>query len=258
MTKPARPIRALIADDEPLLRELLRFRLKQVWPDLEIVAEAENGAEALTLFEEYEPDLVFLDIQMPVLTGLDAARALCGRCHVVFVTAYDQYAVEAFNQRAIDYILKPVNAERLTDTVERIQERMGDPHLENSESLQDALNALGVQAGAAGGHLKWIKALLGQNLRLISVADVIYFQAEDKYTKVVVADAEALIKKPIKELSEELDPDMFWQIHRATIVNVNHVASVGRDDRDHAIVRLKDREEILPVSRAHAHLFKQM
>ncbi|MBV8467389.1 MAG: response regulator, partial [Burkholderiales bacterium] len=194
MTKPARPTRALIADDEPLLRELLRFRLKQVWPELEIVAEAENGAEALTLFEEYEPDLVFLDIQMPVLTGLDAARALCGRCHIVFVTAYDQYAVEAFNQRAIDYILKPVNAERLADTVERIQERLGDPHLENSESLQDALNALGVQAGAAGGYLKWIKALLGQNLRLIAVADIIYFQAEDKYTKVVVADAEALIK----------------------------------------------------------------
>lgn len=257
---PDRPIRALIADDEPLLRDMLKFRLAQAWPELQIVAEAETGAEAITLFESYEPDLVFLDIKMPVLSGIDAARAIAKRCHVVFVTAYDDYAIEAFDHGAIDYLLKPVNPERLGETVERLKLRLASPAGATAHSLDAVLATLSEHLGGAGSarSLKWIKASSGQHLHLIAVDDVVYFQAEDKYTKVMTADAELLIKKPIKELSDQLDPDQFWQIHRATIVNVNCIAKVGRDHRDQPLIQLKTRNESLTVSRAYAHLFKQM
>jgi len=259
MRNEGRAIRALIADDEPLLRDMLKFRLQQVWPELEIVAEAESGAEAIQLFDEFEPDLVFLDIQMPVLTGVEVARVLAKRCHIVFVTAYDEYAVEAFNRGAIDYILKPVNAERLAETVERLKERMASAKPVAPGSLEELLAAFTDRHSPRGEHpLKWIKASQGQHLHLIAVPDILYFRAEDKYTKVMTADAELLIKKPIKELSEELDGDVFWQIHRSTIVNVNCIARVGRDHRDQPLIYLKGRDETLIVSRAFAHLFKQM
>ncbi|MBV8660055.1 MAG: response regulator transcription factor [Burkholderiales bacterium] len=252
-------IRALIADDEPLLRDMLKFRLQQVWPELEVVAEAESGAEAVQLFDEFEPDLAFLDIQMPVMTGVEVARVLAKRCHIVFVTAYDEYAVEAFNRGAIDYVLKPVNAERLAETVERLKERLASSRSAPIGPLEELLAAFAARTGSRGEHgLKWIKASQGQHLHLIAVPDIIYFRAEDKYTKVMTASGELLIKKPIKELSEELDGDAFWQIHRSTIVNVHCIDHVGRDHRDQPLIYLKGRDETLIVSRAFAHLFKQM
>jgi DNA-binding LytR/AlgR family response regulator len=259
----ARPVTALIADDEPLLREMLKFRLRQAWPELQVVAEAESGVEAITLFDEYEPDLVFLDIKMPVLSGVDVARAIARRCHIVFVTAFDEYAIEAFHQGAIDYLLKPVNPERLAETVERLKERLAAPRSAGEGPLEDILASLAERLGArAGGPaergLKWIKASLGPQLHLIAVPDIVYFRAEDKYTKVMTAKVEMLIKKPIKELSEELDGETFWQIHRSTIVNVNFIAKVVRDHRDRPLIHLKDRSETLTVSRGFAHLFRQM
>jgi len=246
--------RALIAEDEPLLRAQLRHRLAQAWPDLEIVAEAENGEQAVALFEATKPQIAFLDIQMPVKTGLEAARELSGRCHVIFVTAYDQYAVEAFEQGAVDYLLKPVTAERMQITVERATARLAEP----PPVLDALLDRLAKQLGAPGARLTWIKASLGPTLKLIHVADVLYFQSEDKYTKVVTRDGEAHIKKTIKELAEELDPEQFWQIHRGTIVAARAIASIGRDQREQPVVRLAGRPETLLVSRSFAHLFKQM
>ncbi len=248
------PIRALIAEDEPLLRAQLRHRLAQVWPELEIVAEAENGEQAVALFEATQAQIAFLDIQMPVKTGLEAARELSGRCHVVFVTAYDQYAVEAFEQGAVDYLLKPVTAERIRITVDRAKARLVEP----PPALDALLDRLAKQLGSPGSRLTWIKASLGPTLKLIHVGDVLYFQSEDKYTKVVTREGEAHIKRTIKELVEELDPEQFWQIHRSTIVSAKAIASVGRDQREQPVVRLAGRPESLLVSRSFAHLFKQM
>jgi DNA-binding LytR/AlgR family response regulator len=245
---------ALIAEDEPLLRSQLRLRLREAWPELEIRAEAENGEEALRLFDEHEPRIAFLDIQMPVVSGIDVARRLSGRAHVVFVTAFDQYAVEAFEHGAIDYVLKPVTAERIALTVERLKERL----TQAPAALDDLLDRLSARASGRATFLRWIRASLGTTLKLIAVSDVIYFQSEDKYTKVITAEGEGLIKKTIKELQGELDPEQFWQVHRSTIVNLEAIASVGRDYRDQPVIQLKSRSESLIVSRTYAHLFKQM
>ena len=244
---------ALLAEDEPLLRAQLRARLIEAWPDLEIVAEAGNGAEALALFEEHLPDIVFLDIRMPEKSGLEVAAALGGRCHVVFVTAYDEYAVAAFEEGAVDYVLKPVTAERMAKVVERLRKRLSAPPPDLA-SLLARLTAREV----AGTDLKWIRATLGNSMKLIAIEEVLYFQAEDKYTKVVTADGDALIKKPIRELFEGLDPNAFWQIHRGTIVNLRAIARVERDWRDQPVVLLKDRPEKLAVSRTFAARFKSM
>lgn len=244
---------AIIAEDEPLMRAQLKRKLAEVWPDLEIVAEAENGALALEALEREQPDLMFLDIQMPVMTGIEVARRLDGRCHVVFVTAYDEYAVAAFEQGAIDYLLKPVEAERLAVTVERLKTQLGKP-APNLGVIVDQL----AQSAAPATRLRWIKASIGANIRLISVLEIAYFQSDEKYTRVVTADTEALIRKPIRELIDELDPELFWQIHRSTLVNVNHIAGVGRDFRGQPEIQLRDRGEKLTVSRPFAHLFKQM
>ena len=242
---------AILAEDEPLLRAQLRARLTEAWPDLRIVAEAGNGAEALALFEQHEPDVMFLDIRMPEKSGIDVAHALAGRCHVVFVTAYDEYAVAAFEEGAVDYVLKPVTAERMHKVVERLQARIGTPPAD----LGALLARLAARDGAS---LKWIRPSLGSAMKLIAIDDVIYFQAEDKYTKVVTADGDALIKKPIKELFEELDPDAFWQIHRGTIVNLRAIQRVERDLRDQPLIFLKGRDERLSVSRTFASRFKSM
>ena len=243
---------ALIAEDEPLLREQLKRRLTECWPELAIAIEAGSGAEAVAAFDANPVDIAFLDIRMPGMTGLEVAHAIGDRAHVVFVTAYDEYAIAAFEEGAVDYLLKPVAPERLAKVVMRLKTRLASAPLDLEALLQR------LAGREAGGHLKWIRASLGNTMRMLPVENVLFFQAEDKYTKVVTADAEALIKKPIKELFEELDPEAFWQIHRSTIVSLRAIAKVERDWRDQPVIMLKGRPEKLVVSRTFAHRFKAM
>jgi DNA-binding LytR/AlgR family response regulator len=245
--------RALIAEDEPLLREQLKRRLAEAWPELVVAAEASSGAEAVALFDTDPVDVVFLDIRMPVMTGLDVARAIGDRAHVVFVTAYDEYAIAAFEEGAVDYLLKPVTAERIDKVVARLKARLAAPPLD-LEGLLAKLRA----HEPGGAHLRWIRASLGNTMRMVPIEDVLYFQSEDKYTKVVTAEHEALIRKTIKELFDELDPATFWQIHRSTIVSLRAIAKVERDWRDQPVITLKGRSEQLVVSRTFAHRFKAM
>jgi DNA-binding LytR/AlgR family response regulator len=214
-----------------------------------------DGRDVDGVIGTHAPSLFFLDIHMPGVNGLDAARAIGGRAHVVFVTAFDEYAVEAFERGAVDYVLKPFDEDRLALTVRRLKERLGvrPPEFDALvESLAERLGPRGSQ------HLRWIKASVGSNVRLIPVEEILFFQSDEKYTRVVTADGEALIRKPIRELLAELDPARFWQIHRATIVNVDRIASVRRGLKDQAEISLRDRPETLVVSRAFTHLFKQM
>jgi DNA-binding LytR/AlgR family response regulator len=273
------PITAILADDERLMREQLRARLSEAWPELVFVAEAKNGSEAVQLVNTHEPDFAFLDIRMPGMTGIEAAREIIAReentCQIVFITAYDQYAVEAFEQGAIDYVLKPANRERLAKTVERLKERIARGESAASERqrpldqpdvaalLTRLATRLDQTAGAAPGsskgpRLQWIQASVGPSLRLIPVDDVLFFQSDEKYTRVQTAQFEALIKKPIKELIDELDPEQFWQIHRATLVNAQAIATVTRDFRGRQIVTVTGHPQKLEVSRTYTHLFKQM
>jgi DNA-binding LytR/AlgR family response regulator len=244
--------KGLIAEDEPMLRAQLKARLAEAWPELTLVGEAENGGQAVEMIEAHHPDVAFLDIRMPVQSGLDVARAVGGHTHVVFVTAYDEYAVAAFEEGAADYVLKPVTAERLATVVARLKTRLGSPPLDLAALLAR------LRGGDSGGSLRWIRASLGNTLQMIAVDDVLYFQAEDKYTKVVTDATQALIKKPIRELYDELDPEVFWQIHRATIVNLRAIAKVERDWRDQPVITLRSRPEKLVVSRTFAHRFKTM
>jgi len=248
-------VSAVIADDEPLLRAQLRSRLARLWPDLAVVHEMENGKDIDSVLEAHSPSLFFLDIHMPGVNGLDAARAIAGRAHVVFVTAFDQYAVEAFERGAIDYVLKPFNEERLALTCERLRARLS----ERPPRLEELVESIAARLGGPGSEqLKWIKASVGNHVRLIPVEEVLFFQSDEKYTRVVTGESEALIRKPIRELLDELDPVRFWQIHRATIVNVDHIAAVRRGLKDQAEISLRGRDETLVVSRAFTHLFKQM
>ena len=243
----------LIAEDEPMLRAQLKARLAQAWPELRCIVEAEDGVQALALVAEHAPAVAFLDIRMPGRTGLEVAREIGDRCHVVFVTAYDEYAMAAFEEGAIDYVLKPPTVERIAKVVTRLKARLAQPPLD----LGGLLARLAEREGV-GAPLKWIRASLGSAMQMIAVDDVVYFRAEDKYTKVVTRDTEALIRTPIKDLYAELDPEAFWQIHRATIVNLNAIARVERDFRDQPIITLKARPEKLVVSRTFAHRFKAM
>jgi len=245
---------AILAEDEPILRTQLETKLRRLWPELEIIASVEDGAAALEALEERPPDFMFLDIQMPEVSGVDVARQVAGRSHVVFVTAYDQYAIEAFETGAVDYILKPATDERLSVTVERLKAKAASP----PANIDAVLAMIADESRARRGRLQWIKATMGQNMRLIPVADVLFFQSDEKYTRVVTADSEALIKTPIRELLDGLDPDVFWQIHRSTLVNVNAIAGVTRDFRGQAHVKIKGKDESLVVSRVYSHLFKQM
>jgi len=251
----ARAVRAVIADDEPLLRAQLRMRLARAWPELQVVHEMENGRDAGQVLTAHAPELFFLDIHMPGATGLEAAREIGSRAHVVFVTAFDQYAIEAFERGAIDYILKPFNEERLAITVARLKERLGERPPRIEELVESLAARLQTQPAE---HLRWVKASVGSNVRLIPVEEVLFFQSDEKYTRVVTCDSEALIRKPIRELLDELDPAKFWQVHRATIVNVDHIATVRRGMKDQAEIELRDHAEKLVVSRAFTHLFKQM
>ena len=248
-------VAAVIADDEPLLRAQLRTRLTRLWPELEVVHEMENGRDVDKVLDEHDPQLFFLDIHMPGVNGLEAARVIGDRAHIVFVTAFDQYAVEAFERGAIDYVLKPFNEERLGVTVDRLKERLAARPAPLDALVEQLAERLGARPAE---HLRWIKASVGTNVRLIPVEEILFFQSDAKYPRVVTCEAETLIRKPIKELLEELDPEKFWQIHRATIVNVDHIASVKRGLKDQAEIALREHRETLVVSRAFTHLFKQM
>ena len=250
MANPA----AIIAEDEPILREQLEAKLKKLWPELEIIASVEDGIAALEALEDRAPDFMFLDIRMPEMTGVEVARHVGNRAHVVFVTAYDEYAIQAFETGAVDYLLKPYSDERLSACVERLKGKLSSP----PPALEAVVATLAAQLRGPKERLQWIKASFGQNLRLIPVADVLFFQSDEKYTRVVTAESEALIKTPIRELLDGLDPEVFWQIHRSVIVNVNAIAAVTRDFRGQAHVKVKGKDETLTVSRIYSHLFKQM
>lgn len=251
------PPRAIVAEDETTLRLELIEQLGRLWPELDIVAEASDGVQALRLIAEHKPDLVFLDIQMPGVSGLDVARQMPGRCHVVFVTAFDHYAVQAFDQGAVDYVLKPLSPARLFTAITRVKERLASPPSDWSALLSN-LPVPQAVANAPRSYLRWINASVGQTLRLITVDEVHYFQSDNKYTRVVTADSEMLIRKPLKELVDELDPQAFWQVHRSTLVNAHAVAAVTRDFRGRLQLRLKGRDEVLQVAESYAHLFRQM
>jgi DNA-binding LytR/AlgR family response regulator len=248
-----RTLKAIIAEDEPVLRAELRDMLARLWPELAICAEASDGIEALRALSQHAPDILFLDIEMPGLSGLDVAKQASGKCHVAFVTAYDKYAIAAFEQGAVDYVMKPLSPARLATTIGRLKEKAaGVP-----ANLDGLLRALADAAGAKE-YLRWITTSQGSELRLITVEEICYFQADNKYTLVVTPDQQSVIRHPIKELIEELDPKVFWQIHRGTLVNVNAIAGVTRDIGGHLRVKLKERRETLPVSEPYMHLFRQM
>ena len=247
---------AILADDERLMRDQLRLRLQQVWPELEIVGEAKNGDEAIALVQLHKPDFTFLDIRMPGKTGLEAAQVIGTQSHIVFITAYDQYAVEAFEHGAVDYVLKPAETERLALTVARLKTRLGIVPTDMGVMLAQLAQQLGITAKPS--TLRWIQATIGQELRLIPVEEILFFRADDKYTCVQTARNEALIRMSIRELIVKLDPEQFWQIHRSTLVNVKAIEGVSRDIRGRHMVIIKGHAEKLEVSRSFVHLFKQM
>ena len=249
---------ALIADDEAPMRDQLRARLQAVWPQLNIVAEAANGNDAVALAQQHQPDIVFLDIRMPGMSGIDAARHLYSRCHIVFVTAYDQYALDAFEQGAMDYLLKPVTAERLERTCARLRQRLARPPQDIGAQLAQLAQAMQQAVPAKPNYLRWIQAQVGGNLRMVSTREVLFFQSDEKYTRVQTANAELLIRKTLKELSDELDPDEFWRIHRSTLVRVDAIVEVTRDMRGRHMLHLKGYKGELEISRNHTHLFQQM
>ena len=245
--------KAVIAEDEPLLLAELKALLARLWPELVFCGDSEDGVSALRAIEQHSPDILFLDIQMPGMSGLEVARVAANKCHIVFVTAYDQYAIAAFEQGAVDYVLKPFSSARLATTIARLKAKLGS----EPANLDGLLQAL-LKTAAGKGYLRWITASQGQDLRLITVDEICYFQADSKYTLVVTAQQQSLIRRPIKELIQELDPAVFWQIHRGTVINVAAIAGVHRDIGGKLHVKLRDRAEMLPVSDPYAHLFKSM
>ena len=279
-SSPASPT-ALIADDEPLLRDSLERALRSAWPELRVLAQARNGREALELFEQHRPDIVFLDVHMPGLNGIEAARQLARRTHIVFVTAYEEYAVQAFEQGALDYLVKPVETTRLADTVARLKARLAerggtsDKSAASTQVLEAVIAQLLQRLGQAPApaadllaapalavaplaHLQWIRASVGATLKLIPVEEITYLRSDEKYTLVVWSEGEALIRTPIRELMEQLDPQRFVQVHRSVVVNLHAISHVTRGPNETADVHLKARPEVLPVSRSYLHLFRQM
>jgi DNA-binding LytR/AlgR family response regulator len=259
---------ALIADDEPLLRAQLVTHLARLWPALQVVAQARNGREAVELFDEHRPQVVFLDVQMPGMNGVEVARCIDRRAEIVFVTAFDQYAVQAFAQGAVDYLVKPIDEERLRDTVERLRSRLGartGTDAVDDEALRPELGALLErmaaemrQRGGTRPQLQWIKASVGNTVRLIPIEQVLYLRADAKYTAVAWEGGEALIRTSIRELADALDPERFVQVHRAAIVNLAHVDRFTHGPGESGEVHLKGRDERLAVSRSYVHLFRQM
>jgi DNA-binding LytR/AlgR family response regulator len=252
---------ALIADDEPVLREELERLLVRAWPELVVVAQARNGREAIDLFDAHKPDVCFLDVKMPGTNGVEAARHIGRRSHIVFVTAYDEYAVQAFAQGALDYLVKPVEPARLVDTVARLQERLraAQPTVLTEALLQQ----LAAQLQRGEQTLRWIRASVGQTVRLISVNDIDFLRSDEKYTQIAWRDdageaRTAIVRTPLKELVAQLDTAQFVQVHRSVVVNLSSVEHVTRGPNETAHVHLKGRSELLPVSRTYLHLFRQM
>ena len=246
--------RAVIAEDEAVLRDELRARVATLWPELEICAQVGDGQAALAALELHRPHVLFLDIQMPGLSGMEVARQASGRCHVVFVTAHDEFAVAAFEQGAIDYVMKPFATERLALAIERTKARLSS----QPADLEGLLETFAQRIARPRAYLQWINASLGNDLRFITVDEVCYFRSDAKYTRVVTAGQESLIRKSVRELAAELDPDRFRQIHRSIIVNLAEIAAIQRDLRGRIQVKLKRRAEMLPVSDPYAPLFRQM
>lgn len=254
---------ALIADDEPLLREGLQRLLGQAWPELNVIALARNGREAVELFEAQQPAICFLDVHMPGLSGVEAARMIGRRAQLVFVTAYDQYAVQAFEQGALDYLVKPVELARLTDTVARLQERLGVPQPSPDPEALLAQLAAHLAKGTAPPALRWLRVSAGKAVRLVSVDEIDFLRASDKYTLVAWSapggpPSEGLIRTPLKELVAQLDPNHFQQVHRAVVVNLRAISHVTRGPNETGTIHLKTRDDQLPVSRAFNHHFRQM
>ena len=253
--------KAVVAEDEALLRDELVSLLAGAWPELEIVAASEDGGSALEAIGEHQPEVAFLDIRMPGLTGLEVAAAAAEaspRTQVVFVTAYNQYAIDAFDRGAIDYLLKPIEPARLADTVKRVQARIASPAADSALAAVVEQLRIALPASSNTPALQWITASAGRETRLIMVEDVAYFQADNKYTIVMTAEGEALIRKPIRELLDVLDPTVFKQIHRSTIVNMKAIASITRDEAGRGTLRLRKRPETLPVSLTYMPLFRNM
>ncbi|TXI90767.1 MAG: response regulator transcription factor [Burkholderiaceae bacterium] len=247
--------RIMVAEDEPLMRERLVEQLAKLWPQAELVKVAENGNDAWDGFLEFEPEVVFLDIRMPGLSGLEVARKIGRQAHVVFITAYDQYAVDAFHSGAVDYLLKPVEEERLQLALERLQEKLQKPPADLGALLKQL--GLATEAPKKVEKLKWIKASVGKQIRLINVDDIVFLQSDTKYTRIVLADSEALLRTALKDLLESLDEEKFWQIHRSSVVNVEYIAAAERVDAERMQVLLKCRPEKLMVSRNFTHLFRE-
>lgn len=261
----ARAPTALVAEDEPLLRESLIRQLAQAWPELNIVAEARNGREAIRLFDELDPDVCFLDVQMPGVSGVEVAQHVGGRAHLVFVTAFDHYAVQAFAQGALDYLVKPVEAERLAASVARLKERLAaaQPATNTEQLLRELTAQLAALKGRDASPLKWVRAQVGRAVRLIAVEDIDYLKSDSKYTRIAWhgdhgAPAEALVRMPLKEFVAQLEPTQFVQVHRSAVVNLRAIDRVVRHDNETAEVHLKGRDEVLPVSRNFLNLFRQM
>ena len=243
--------RVLIAEDEAPLRDYLARELSRAWPGVEIVAAVENGAEALAAFEELKPDAAFLDVRMPGLSGIDVANALAGQCHIVFVTAHDDAAVSAFEAGAVDYLLKPISQPRLKVAIERLEARLqSTPHW-NEQAMS------GLSNNQSREPLRWLQASSGRNIEFTDVSAVAFFRAEDKYTTVALAGRELIIRTSLKELLPQLDPARFWQVHRATIVNVAFIDRAVHEEGELYLL-LKGRDEKLGVSRAWRHRFKQL
>ena len=248
---------ALLLEDEPLLRENLRGALARLWPELDIVCDTGDGDEALAFLLARTPDIAFLDIRVPGTSGVDIARKYSGRMHIVFVTAHQDYAIEAFERGAVDYVLKPLQLARLSTTVERLKEKLGRPPAEVRDALSDFEPAAPKKA-PGGEATRWLQATVGHQTKLITIREVLYFQSDSKYTRVVRAHDEALIRKSLVELMETLDANQFWQIHRGTLVNIEFIESVIRDGLGGLELVLKGRAERLKVSRSYRHLFKGM
>jgi DNA-binding LytR/AlgR family response regulator len=253
----------LIADDEPLLRDALERMLAQAWPKLAVVAQARNGREAIEKFDALHPAICFLDVHMPGVTGIEVAQHIGRRAHLVFVTAYDQYAVQAFSHGVLDYLVKPVEPPRLAETVARLQERLraAQPALNTDELLSQL--AARLRPTESPAPLRWLRASVGQTVRLIPVEDIDFLRAEEKYTLVAWRDdtkqpKEAVIRTPLKELIAQLDPSRFAQVHRSVVVNLNAISHVTRGQNETADVHMKGRSDVLPVSRSYLHLFRQM
>lgn len=246
--------RAVLVEDEIVLRQRLEQLLAVAWPDLQVAASVGDGGSALAALERHQPDVMFLDVEMPELSGLEVARRASGRCHVAFVTAYADYAVAAFDAGAVDYVLKPVDAPRLAKACQRLRERLGS----QPQILDDLLDRLAARVAGTRPHLRWITASHGAQLRLITTDEVCFFQSDSKYTRVVTASSESLIAIPLRDLLDQLDPAVFWQVHRSTIVNAQAIESIGRDAAGHVILRLKARAETLRVSQPFAFRFRQM